>query len=156
MAIGNWGETVTGGGIPGGQGDCEDQDIWLMTAPPYNGPQTGFSAGNWDNVTVLEYNCVTNQYENPTGGTNQNTHKFALNENSDANGMDIADTDNDGVIDMVAIGQGWEQNVSYATAVLVASGPPTIMLESEISSQPMSRLMTSTETERWTSWSQPC
>jgi len=115
MAIGNWGETVTGGGIPGGQGDCEDQDIWLMTAPPYNGPQTGFSAGNWDNVTVLEYNCVTNQYENPTGGTNQNTHKFALNENSDANGMDIADTDNDGVIDMVAIGQGWEQNVSYAT-----------------------------------------
>ena len=33
MAIGNWGETVTGGGIPGGQGDCEDQDIWLMTAP---------------------------------------------------------------------------------------------------------------------------
>ena len=34
-----------------------------MTAPPYNGPQTGFSAGNWDNVTVLEYNCVTNQYE---------------------------------------------------------------------------------------------
>ena len=29
--------------------------------------------------------------------------------------MDISDTDNDGVIDMVAIGQGWEQNVSYAT-----------------------------------------
>ena len=29
--------------------------------------------------------------------------------------MDIADTDGDGVIDMVAVGQGWEQNVSYAT-----------------------------------------
>jgi hypothetical protein len=114
MAIGNWGETVTGGGIPGGQGDCEDQDIWLMTAPPYNGPQTGFSAGNWDNVTVLEYNCVSNQYENPVTATS-GTHKFALNENSDANGMDIADTDNDGIIDMVAIGQGWDQNVSYAT-----------------------------------------
>ena len=118
MAIGNWGETVQGGGIPGGQGDCEDQDIWLMTAPSYNGPQTGFSAGNWDNVTVLEYNCVTNQYENPTSGQNQNTHKFAMNE-VDASGFDIADSDNDGVIDMVAIGQGWEQNVSYATRTSV-------------------------------------
>ena len=119
MAIGNWGETVTGGGIPGGQGDCEDQDIWLMTAPPYNGPQTGFSAGNWDNVTVLEYNCVTNQYENPTG-SNPNTHKFAMNE-IEANGFDIADTDNDGVIDMIAMGQGWEQNVSYATSTTVGT-----------------------------------
>ena len=113
MAIGNWGETVTGGGIPGGQGDCDDLDIWMMTAPPYNGPQTGFSAGNWDNVTVLEYNCVSNQYENPVTAAS-GTHVFAMNE-VEANGMDIADTDNDGIIDMVAIGQGWDQNVSYAT-----------------------------------------
>ena len=118
MTLGNWGETVTGGGIPGGQGDCEDLDLWMMTAPPYNGPQTGFSAGNWDNVTVLEYNCVSNQYENPVTATS-GTHKFAMNENSDANGMDVADTDNDGIIDMVAIGQGWDQNVSYATRTSV-------------------------------------
>ena len=85
----------------------------MMTAPPYNGPQTGFSAGNWDNVTVLEYNCVTNTYENPTTSTT-NTHVFAMNE-VEANGMDIADTDGDGIIDMVAMGQGWDQNVSYAT-----------------------------------------
>ncbi len=118
MAIGNWGETVQGGGLPGGQGDCDDQDIWLATAPSYNGPQTGFSAGNWDNVTVLEYNCVSNQYENPTVQGNTNTHKFAMNE-VDINGFDIADTDNDAIIDMVAIGQGWEQNVSYATRTSV-------------------------------------
>ena len=33
----------------------------------------------------------------------------------EANGFDIADTDGDSIIDMVAIGQGWDQNVSYAT-----------------------------------------
>ena len=70
----------------------------MMTAPPYNGPQTGFSAGNWDNVTVLEYNCVTNTYETPTTSTT-NTHVFAMNDNNDANGMDIADTDGDGLAD---------------------------------------------------------
>ena len=119
MKVGNWGETVQGGGIPGGQGDCEDQDIWMMTAPPYNGPQTGFSAGNWDNVTVLEYNCVTNVYENPTVQGNSNTHVFPMNENQDANGFDIADSNADGIIDMVAMGQGWDQNVSYATRTSV-------------------------------------
>ncbi|MCS5535795.1 MAG: hypothetical protein NZ802_08070, partial [Candidatus Poseidoniales archaeon] len=119
MEIGNWGETVQPGtpGVPGS--DCEDQDVWMMTAPPYNGPQTGFSAGNWDNVTVLEYNCQSNQYENPSTTQNPNTHVFAMNDNNDANGMDIADTDADAIIDMVAMGQGWEQNVTYATRTTV-------------------------------------
>jgi len=115
MALGNWGETVQGGPLTQ---DCEDLDIWLATAPPYNGPQTGFSAGNWDNVTVLEYDCILNQYENPSTGS-QNTHKFPFNENEDITGFDIADTDSDGIIDMAAMGQGWEQNVSYMTRTSV-------------------------------------
>ena len=115
MALGNWGETVQGGPLTQ---DCEDQDIWLATAPAYNGPQTGFSAGNWDNVTVLEYNCITNQYENPTTSTT-NTHMFPFNEDDDITGFDVADTDGDGVIDMAAMGQGWEQNVSYMTRTSV-------------------------------------
>jgi hypothetical protein len=115
MALGNWGESVQGG--PFG-GDCEDLDVWMATGPAYNGPQTGFSAGNWDNVTVIEYNCLTNQFENPTTNT-QNTHVFKFDEDEDITGFDIADTDSDGIIDMAAMGQGWEQNISYMTRTSV-------------------------------------
>ncbi len=115
MALGNWGETVQGGPLTQ---DCEDLDVWMATAPAYNGPQTGFSAGNWDNVTVIEYNCLTQQFENPT--TNQqNTHVFKFDEDEDITGFDIADTDSDGIIDMAAMGQGWEQNISYMTRTSV-------------------------------------
>ncbi|MEE3083123.1 MAG: hypothetical protein VX320_03410, partial [Candidatus Thermoplasmatota archaeon] len=115
MALGHWGETVQGGGIPGGQGDCEDIDIWLMSSPPYNGPQTGFSAGNFDNVTVLEYNCLTNAYENPA--TSQSgIHTIQMNSNEcPCFGFDVADTDGDNVVDMIAGVEGWEQNITYAT-----------------------------------------
>ncbi|MDP6900137.1 MAG: VCBS repeat-containing protein [Candidatus Thalassarchaeaceae archaeon] len=113
MALGHWGESVAS--FPAQ--DCEDVDIWMMSSPPYNGPQTGFSAGNFDNVTVLEYNCITNQYENPTTGTG-GTHVFALNSNYDGQ-LDVADTDGDNVVDMVAMVEGWEQNITYATRTSV-------------------------------------
>ncbi|MDP6905852.1 MAG: VCBS repeat-containing protein, partial [Candidatus Thalassarchaeaceae archaeon] len=115
MALGNWGETVQGGGLPGQTGDCEDLDVWMMSSPPYNGPQTGFSAGNFDNLTVLEYNCLTNTFENPTTSTT-GTHVFPLNSNDcPCFGFDVADTDNDNVVDMIAGVEGWQQNITYAT-----------------------------------------
>ena len=69
FTLGSYGETVAGGGIGGGIGDCEDMDAWLMTSPPYNGPQSGFDPGNWDNVTIIEYDCTANTFYNPN--TNQ-------------------------------------------------------------------------------------
>jgi hypothetical protein len=56
MMLGHFGETVTGGGFPGGGGigDCEDLDIWLLRTPPYN-TGVGTSVGHYDNMTVLEY-----------------------------------------------------------------------------------------------------
>ena len=60
-----FGSPVAGGGIGGGLGDCEDLDAWLMTSPPYNGPQSGFDPGNWDNVTTIEYDCTANTFYNP-------------------------------------------------------------------------------------------
>ncbi len=113
FALGSYGETVTGGGIGGGLGDCDDIDAWLMTSPPYNGPQSGFDPGNWDNVTIIEYDCTTNQFHNPNTAPN-NVHKFAMGTDNDGS-LDVADSDGDGVIDMVAMNDGWNQNVTYAT-----------------------------------------
>ena len=113
MNLGSWGETVTGGPF---STDCTDVDLWMMTAPPYNGPQSGFAAGNWDNITVLEYDCTTNTYANPTPGspTAQYSHKFAMDSDNDGK-FDVADSNGDGDIDMVAMTDGWDQNITYAT-----------------------------------------
>ena len=113
FTLGSYGETVAGGGIGGGLGDCEDLDAWLMTSPPYNGPQSGFDPGNWDNVTTIEYDCTANTFHNPNTSPN-NVHKFALGTDNDGY-FDVADTDGDGHVDLVAMTDGWDQNVTYAT-----------------------------------------
>ncbi len=116
VMLGHWGETVQGGGIPGGIGDCEDLDIWLLRTPPYN-IGVGYSVGHFDNVTVLEYDCLTNQYPNPMDATAQGVHEFKLNadHNYPLYGIDIADTDDDGEIDLIAAIDGITGNISYAT-----------------------------------------
>ena len=113
FALGSYGEAVAGGGIGTPVGDCEDLDAWLMTSPPYNGPQSGFDPGNWDNVTIIEYDCTTNQFYNPNTAPN-NVHKFAMGTDNDGK-IDVADTDGDTVVDMVGTNDGWDQNVTYAT-----------------------------------------
>ncbi|MBI31481.1 MAG: hypothetical protein CMB72_02635 [Euryarchaeota archaeon] len=113
FTLGSYGETVAGGGIGGGIGDCEDLDAWLMTSPPYNGPQAGFDPGNWDNVTTIEYDCTANTFYNPNTNPN-NVHKFAMGTTNDGY-LDVADTDSDGHVDLVAMTDGWDQNVTYAT-----------------------------------------
>ena len=113
FTLGSYGETVAGGGIGGGLGDCEDLDAWLMTSPPYNGPQSGFDPGNWDNVTTIEYDCTANTFYNPNTSPN-NVHKFAMGTTNDGY-LDVADTDGDGHVDLVAMTDGWDQNVTYAT-----------------------------------------
>ena len=111
FTLGSYGETVAGGGL--GLGDCEDLDAWMMTSPPYNGPQSGFDPGNWDNVTTIEYDCTTNAFYNPSTSPN-NVHKFAMGTTNDGS-LDVADTDADGHVDLVAMTDGWDQNVTYAT-----------------------------------------
>ena len=116
MMLGHWGETVQGGGIPGGLGDCEDLDIWLLRTPPYN-IGVGYSVGHYDNMTVLEYDCLTNQYPNPMDATAQGIHEFKLDadHNYPLYGIDIADTDDDSEIDLIAAIDGITGNISYAT-----------------------------------------
>ena len=116
MMLGHWGETVQGGGIPGGLGDCEDLDIWLLRTPPYN-IGVGYSVGHYDNMTVLEYDCLTNQYPNPMDATAQGIHEFKLDadHNYPLYGIDIADTDDNSEIALIAAIDGITGNISYAT-----------------------------------------
>jgi len=117
MALGHWGETVVGSGIPGGGvGDCEDLDIWLLRTPPYN-TGVGNSAGHYDNMTVLEYDCTTGTFPNPLDQTQTGVHRFSLEVEHDypLPGFDMADTDGDGVIDMIAAVDGITGNITYAT-----------------------------------------
>ena len=122
LKLGNWNEDLltnplTGDPVPG---ECEDLDIWLLRTPPYNAG-VGYSAGTYDNMTVLEYDCVTGQYPNPMDPTGSGTiHEFKLDAEHDypLYGIDIADsTPDDEVneIDIIAAVDGITGNISYAT-----------------------------------------
>ncbi len=122
LKLGNWNEDLlenplTGDPVPG---ECEDLDIWLLRTPPYNAG-VGYSAGTYDNMTVLEYDCVTGQFPNPMDPTGSGTiHEFTLDAEHDfpLYGLDIADsTPDDDVneIDIIAAVDGITGNVSYAT-----------------------------------------
>lgn len=122
LKLGNWNEDLivnplTGDPVPG---ECEDLDIWLLRTPPYNAG-VGYSAGTYDNMTVLEYDCVTGQFPNPMDPTGSGTiHEFTLDAEHDfpLYGLDIADsTPDDDVneIDIIAAVDGITGNVAYAT-----------------------------------------
>ena len=122
LKLGNWNEDLlenplTGEPVPG---ECEDLDIWLLRTPPYNAG-VGYSAGTYDNVTVLEYDCVTGQFPNPMDPTGSGTiHEFKLDAEHDypLYGFDIADStpeDDVNEIDIIAAVDGITGNVSYAT-----------------------------------------
>ena len=115
MELGHWGETVQGGGLPGSIGDCEDLDLWLLRTPPYN-TGVGYSVGHYDNMTVLEYDCLQNQYPNPMTPSAQGINEFKLDaeHNYPMYGMDISDTNNDNEVDMIAVVDGLTGNISYA------------------------------------------
>tara|TARA_B100001175_G_scaffold311327_1_gene315607 strand:+ start:5607 stop:12044 length:6438 start_codon:yes stop_codon:yes gene_type:complete len=114
--LGHWGESVQGAGIGAPIGDCEDLDLWILRTPPYNAG-VGFSVGHYDNITVLEYDCVQDQFPNPMTPTAQGIHQFKMDaeHNRPMEGMDISDTDGDGEVDMIAVVDGLTGNISYAS-----------------------------------------
>ena len=114
--LGHWGETVQGAGIGAPIGDCDDLDLWILRTPPYNAG-VGTSVGHYDNMTVLEYDCIQDQFANPMTPTAQGVHQFKLDaeHNRPMEGMDISDTDGDGEIDMIAVVDGLTGNISYAS-----------------------------------------
>ena len=122
VMLGNWNEDlqtnpITGDPLPG---ECEDLDIWLLRTPPFNAG-VGYSRGTFDNITVLEYDCLTGTYPNPMDPTGTGTiHEFSLDAEHDYElfGIDIADTtpdDDTNEINLIAVVDGITGNISYAT-----------------------------------------
>ena len=117
--IGDWGESQ-----PSPLGSCFDEDLWLLRSEgvDYSTGQTT-NPGKDDNVTIIEYNCNTNSF--PTTFTfNQqsppiNSHVVTMN--NDFGGFDIGDSDNDGVIDVIAQTDGNVENVTYVTSSAVGT-----------------------------------
>ena len=117
--IGDWGESQ-----PSPLGSCFDEDLWLLRSEgvDYSTGQTT-NPGKDDNVTIIEYNCNTNSF--PTTFTfNQqsppiNSHVVTMD--NDFGGFDIGDSDNDGVIDVIAQTDGNVENVTYVTSSAVGT-----------------------------------
>ena len=124
VMLGHWGETVQSSGTPGiPSTDCEDLDLWLLRTPPFN-VGVGYSVGHFDNMTVLEFNCLPTAgnvfFSNPMDPAAQGMHEFKLDaeHNCPLYGIDIADTtpdNDDNQIDLIAVIDGIEGRVNYAT-----------------------------------------
>ena len=118
LELGDWGETSQ----TGITGSCDDNDLWLVRAEGVDYLTNAVTnPGKSDNVTVLEYDCQTRTFPatftwttagGPVG-TGSSLHVHALGP--EFGGFDIADIDNDGIIDVVAINDANTENVTYAT-----------------------------------------
>ena len=125
IELGQWGEDLaedpfTGQTLPG---ECEDLDLWVLRTPRFN-PGAGYSVGNYDNMTVIEFDCVTGLYADPNvgGSAAASIHDFTLDaEHGYELEIDVEDTDGDGIVDMVAAVDGIEGRISYATRSSVGS-----------------------------------
>jgi hypothetical protein len=113
LELGDWGEPSQTHPI---DGNCDDIDLWLVRAEGVDyisGAAT--NPGKSDNVTVVEFNCLTNTFPatvawSTTGGTGLHVHALG----PDFGGFDIGDIDNDGKIDVVAMNDENTENVTYA------------------------------------------
>ena len=127
LKLGQWGEDLqtdpfTGNPIPG---ECEDLDIWMIRTPPFN-TGVGYSRGTYDNMTVIEYDCLQERFAVPDNPADSSKiHDFTLDaEHSfplyDIDIADNSDDDNDR-IDLIAAVDGITGRVSYATRSATSS-----------------------------------
>jgi len=108
IRLGNFGEVVTGGPI---SSDCDDMDAFLQFRPGYN-QATGYSDGDWDNVSIIEFDCTLSTYSAWNDPNKQHTIKL----NSVVGNYDIADSDGDGKIDLMVITNGSSLVISDCAA----------------------------------------
>ena len=119
FAAGDWGDSQVGGGFGGG-GTCLDNDMWLLrsggldyaTGQPTN-------PGHSDNVSIVEFNCQTNSFP-PTytySPTPTSTTEHVINMATPrASDLSVADLDNDGIADVLAMVDDVVENVTYVTS----------------------------------------
>ena len=114
LELGDWGEPSQTHPV---SGSCDDNDMWLVRSEGVDyisGAAT--NPGKSDNVTVVEFNCLTNTFPaavtwSAAGGAGVHVHAVG----PEFGGFDIGDLDDDGIIDVVALNDGNTENVTYAT-----------------------------------------
>ena len=121
LEVGDYGETETGGL----SGTCTDDDIWVLRSEgvDYSTGQTT-NPGNDDNVSIIEYSCLTNTYPatysfntaSPQTGTSIVNMAVPF-----ANDFDIGDIDDNGEIDAIVLNDGNVENLSYVTSSAVGT-----------------------------------
>jgi len=121
IEIGDWGETET----VGITGTCTDDDIWLQRRQgvDYNANQVT-NPGHDDNMTIIEYSCLTNSYPATYtfSATNPPINSHVINMNTDTSSdFAIGDMDGDDVIDAMVLIDGNLENVTYVTATSVGT-----------------------------------
>jgi len=131
LEVGDWGEVEAG--IAGGCNSARtDDDIWLQRAEglDYSTGQVT-NPGNDDNMTIIEYNCLTNTY--PTSytfsATNPPPNSHVINMNTiTSENFDIGDMDEDGVIDVMVLNDENLENATYVTSSAVGTwSSPTLV-----------------------------
>ncbi len=110
IEVGDFGEAQTGL-----QGSCTDDDIFLLRSEglDYSTGQTT-NPGNDDNITVIEFDCVTQNYPvSYSYGTNQaNTAIINMGAVSTED-FSIADIGGNGYVDTIAIMDGGVENITF-------------------------------------------
>lgn len=113
IEVGDFGESQTGI-----QGSCTDDDIFLLRSEglDYSTGQTT-NPGNDDNITIIEFDCLTQNYPvSYSYGTNQaNTAIINMNAISTED-FSIADIGGSGYIDTIAIMDGGVENITFKEA----------------------------------------
>ena len=107
--LGDFGESETGL-----NGQCTDLDVWFLVlrgADYSTGQYTTF--GHDDNVSVLEYSCLTNTFP-ATASTTTMGGPWAFGNGW--GGFNIADISGDGVIDVMAQTNENTENITYRTS----------------------------------------
>ena len=118
MEVGDWGESQTGL-----SGACTDDDIFLLRSSgvDYGTGQTT-NPGNDDNVSIVQFDCLTNIY--PTtysyGSSQVNTNTINM-ATTFSSGFDIGDMDGDLVTDAIVLTDGNVENVTYVTSSAVGT-----------------------------------
>ncbi len=120
MEVGDWGETETGL-----SGTCSDDDIWLQRSEGLDyATNTVTNPGNDDNMSIIEFSCLTNTYPATytfsTTNPPLNTHVINMNTVTSDN-FDIGDMDGDGVIDVMVLNDANLENVTYVTSSAVGT-----------------------------------
>ena len=121
---GDWGESQVGGGLGGG-GTCFDNDMWLLRSEGLDyatGQVT--NPGKDDNVSIVEFNCQTNSfpltYTFSTTPTSTNEHVINM-DTPTSQAIAVADIDEDGVADVLALNDENLLNVTYVTSTTSGS-----------------------------------